>query len=117
MIYVDNFLIPILLSLLSIAIYVTIVLFTALLNPLSVKPLARGESGCLLDTLLLILDTLIYIFLCLMQWDKKVLETQFTANVYIWTPNYEIMAKALLSVKIAVFYSVIKYIDMLYFRC
>ena len=36
----------------------------------------------------------------MMQWDKKVLETQFTLNVYIWTPNSEILAKALLSVEI-----------------
>ena len=30
-----------------------------------------------------------------MQWDKKELDTQFTTNVYFWTPNSEILAKAL----------------------
>ena len=60
-----------------------------------VRPLARGVSGCLLDILLLILDTLISIFLCIMQWDEKELDTQFTPNVYFWTPNSEILAKAL----------------------
>ena len=29
-----------------------------------------------------------------MQWDKKELDTQFTQNVYFWTPNSEILAKA-----------------------
>ena len=60
------------------------------------RPLARGVSGCLLDTLLLIFDTLIHIFcVFLMQWDEKKLDTQFTPNVYFWTPNSEILAKAL----------------------
>ena len=32
-----------------------------------------------------------------MQWDEKELDTQFTPNVYCWTPNSEILAiKALL---------------------
>ena len=30
-----------------------------------------------------------------MQWDEKELDTQFIANVYFWTPNSEILAKAL----------------------
>ena len=30
-----------------------------------------------------------------MQWDEKELDTQFTPNVYFWTPNSEILAKAL----------------------
>ena len=30
-----------------------------------------------------------------MQWDEKELDTQFTLNVYFWTPNSEILAKAL----------------------
>ena len=30
-----------------------------------------------------------------MQWDGKELDTQFTPNVYSWTPNSEILAKAL----------------------
>ena len=30
-----------------------------------------------------------------MQWDEKELDTQFTPNVYIWTSNSEILAKAL----------------------
>ena len=30
-----------------------------------------------------------------MQWDEKKLDTQFTPNVYFWTPNSEILAKAL----------------------
>ena len=30
-----------------------------------------------------------------MQWDEKELDTQFTTNVYVWTPNSEILAKAL----------------------
>ena len=29
------------------------------------------------------------------QWDEKELDAQFTANVYFWTPNSEILAKAL----------------------
>ena len=29
-----------------------------------------------------------------MQWDETELDTQFTPNVYIWTPNSEILAKA-----------------------
>ena len=59
------------------------------------RALARGMSGCLLDTLLLILDTLIFIILCIMQWDEKELDTQFTPNVHIWTPNSEILDKAM----------------------
>ena len=35
------------------------------------------------------------IFVCIMQWDEKELDTQFTPNVYFWTPNSEILAKAL----------------------
>ena len=31
-----------------------------------------------------------------MQWDEKELDTQFTPNVQFWTPNSEILAKALL---------------------
>ena len=34
------------------------------------------------------LDTLIFIFLYLMLWDEKELDTQFTPNVYFWTPKY-----------------------------
>ena len=45
--------------------------------------------------LLLILDTLISIFLCIMQCDEKELDTQFTPNLYFWTPNSEILAKDL----------------------
>ena len=30
-----------------------------------------------------------------MQWDEKELNTQFTPNVYFWTSNSEILAKAL----------------------
>ena len=60
------------------------------------RPLARGVSGCLLGTLLLILDTLISIFLCILQRDEKELDTQFTPNVYFWTPNSEILAKTLM---------------------
>ena len=30
-----------------------------------------------------------------MQWDEKELDTQFTPNVYFWTPNSEVLAKAL----------------------
>ena len=30
-----------------------------------------------------------------MQWDEKELDTQFTPNEYFWTPNSEILAKAL----------------------
>ena len=37
----------------------------------------------------------IHIFLCIMQWDKTELDTQFTTNVYFWTPNSEILAIAL----------------------
>ena len=37
----------------------------------------------------------IHIFLCIMQWDDKALYTQFTPNVYFWTPDSEILAKAL----------------------
>ena len=37
----------------------------------------------------------IHICLCIMQWDEKELDTQFTPNVYFWTPNSEILAKAL----------------------
>ena len=29
-----------------------------------------------------------------MQWDEKELDTQFTPNMYVWTPNSEILAKA-----------------------
>ena len=38
----------------------------------------------------------IHIFLCIMQWDEKELDTQFAPNVYFWTPNSEILANALL---------------------
>ena len=31
-----------------------------------------------------------------MQWDEKELDIQFTPNVYFWTPNSEILAKALI---------------------
>ena len=41
------------------------------------------------------LDTLISIFLCIIQWDKKELNTQVTPNVYFWTPNSEILATAM----------------------
>ena len=39
----------------------------------------------------------IHIFVCVMglQWDEKELVTQFAPNVYFWTPNSEILAKAL----------------------
>ena len=30
-----------------------------------------------------------------MHWDEKELDTQFTPNVYFWTPSTEILAKAL----------------------
>ena len=39
-------------------------------------------------------------FFCIMQWDEKELDTQFTQNVYFWTPNSQILAKALESVDI-----------------
>ena len=32
-----------------------------------------------------------------MQWDEKELDTQFTPNLCFWTPNSEILAKALIS--------------------
>ena len=36
-----------------------------------------------------------------MQWDEeKKLDTQFTPNVYFWTPNPEILAKALTHVEL-----------------
>ena len=47
------------------------------------------------DTLLLILDTLMSICLCIVQWDEKELDTHFTQNVYFCTPNFKIFAKAL----------------------
>ena len=59
------------------------------------RPLARGVSGCLLDTLLLILDTLISIFFVYNATDEMELDTQFTPNVYFWTPYFEILANAL----------------------
>ena len=31
-----------------------------------------------------------------MQWEEKELDTHFTPRVYFWTPNSEILAKALL---------------------
>ena len=31
-----------------------------------------------------------------MQWDEKEFDTQFSPNVYFWTPNSEILAKALI---------------------
>ena len=70
----------------------------------SVRPLTRGVSSCrFLHTLLLILDTLISIFfLCIMQWDEKELDTQFTPNVYFWTLNSGILAKALIRVGVSV---------------
>ena len=30
-----------------------------------------------------------------MQWNEKELDTQFSPNVYFWTPNSKILAKAL----------------------
>ena len=39
-----------------------------------------------------------------MQWDEKELDTQFTPNVYIWTPNSEILAKALVSISTSFLY-------------
>ena len=63
---------------------------------LGTRSWARGVCGCLLDTLLLISDTLISVFfVCIMQWDDKELDTQFTPNVYFWTPNSQILAKSL----------------------
>ena len=41
-------------------------------NVLQSRPLSRGVFGCLLDTLLLILDSLISIFLCIIQWWKRI---------------------------------------------
>ena len=65
-------------------------------NPSDPRHLARGVSGSLLDTLLLILDTPnIHIFVYIRQWDEKELDTQFNPNVYFWTPNSEVLAKAL----------------------
>ena len=60
------------------------------------RPLARGVSGCLLDTLLLILDTLLSIFVVYiaMGW-KGIGHPIHPKCVYIWTPNSEILAKAL----------------------
>ena len=49
-----------------------------------------------LDNLLLSLDTLICVYIYIMQWNEKELDTQFTPNVYFWTPNSEILAKALI---------------------
>ena len=37
----------------------------------------------------------IHIFWCTIQWDEKELGTHFTPNMYFWTPNSEILAKAL----------------------
>ena len=42
------------------------------------RPLAKGVSGCLLDTL-------ISIFLCIMQWDEKELDAKFTPNAEMAT--------------------------------
>ena len=42
-----------------------------------------------------------------MQWDDKELDTQFTPNVYFWTPNSEILAKALYTVYATYFASLI----------
>ena len=53
-----------------------------------IRPLARGVFRCPLDTL--ILDTLISILFCIMQWDEKELDTQFT--LFFLTPNSEILA-------------------------
>ena len=51
-------------------------------------------EGCLgvLDTLLLILDTLISILFCIMQWDEKELDAQFTPkcvflDTQFWNPG------------------------------
>ena len=55
-------------------------------NNIPGRPLARGVSGCLLDTLFA--DSghpNIHIFLFIMWWDEKELDTQFTPNVYFWT--------------------------------
>ena len=58
------------------------------------RPLAIVVSGCLLDTIMMMFDTQISIVFCIMQWDEKALDTQFTPNVYFWTPSSEILAKA-----------------------
>ena len=34
-----------------------------------------------------------------MQWDEKELDTQLTPNVYFWTPNSKILAKALIVIE------------------
>ena len=50
--------------------------------------------------ILLIFYTLI--FFCIMQWDEKELATQFTQNLYFWTPNSEILATALFFMSIEI---------------
>ena len=55
------------------------------------RPLTRGVSGCLLDTLLMILDTLILV-VCMynaMGWKG------IGHPIHFWTPNSEILAEAL----------------------
>ena len=52
----------------------------------------------------------IHIILCIMQWDEKELDTQFTQNVYFWTPSSEILAKAL-SPNVAEQYNNLRLID------
>ena len=35
-----------------------------------------------------------------MQWDEKELDSQLTPSVYFWTPNFEILAKALVKSRV-----------------
>ena len=42
-----------------------------------------------------------------MQWDEKELDTQFTPNVYFWTPNSEILAKA---VVLIIFFTIVEFL-------
>ena len=69
-----------------------------LLTDSYIRPLTTWVSGCLLDTLLLILEfghPTYPFFVCIIQWDEKELDSLFTPNVYFWTPNSEILAKTL----------------------
>ena len=53
---------------------------------------------------------------CTMQWDEKELDTHFAPNMYFWTPNSEILAKALIhtgtcTLSMGTFRSHIYYVD------
>ena len=64
----------------------------------AVMPLARGVSGYLLDTLMLILyppPPHIHIFVYNAIVWKRIGTPNLPPNMYFWTPNSEILAKAL----------------------